>query len=344
MAVKYHDYYDTLGVDRSATQQQIQSAYRKLARKYHPDINKTPEAEKKFKELSEAYEVLKDPEKRKRYDTLGADWQAGQDFRPPPGWDGFSQTRPRSAGGSSTFSFGGFNDDDEPFETFSGSFSDFFQSIFGGGMSSESQRARQRQDRPRGAAGARQETAANADHEAEVTLPLEDAYRGGRRTLTLTIDETGAHGVRERRNKNLEVTIPPGIQDGKRLRLGGQGARLPDGRTGDLYLKIRIAPHAVFRIDGADLEADLPVTPWEAALGAKVTAPLVDGSATVTIPPGARSGKKLRLKGKGLKRDGTERGDLYFVLSIVVPEKITAEEHELFEKLAKVSKFDPRSK
>ncbi len=340
MAVKYHDYYDTLGVDRSATQQQIQSAYRKLARKYHPDLNKTPEAEKKFKELSEAYEVLKDPEKRRRYDTLGADWQAGQDFRPPPGWDSFSQSRPRSAGGGSTFSFGGF-DDDEPFESFTGTFSDFFQSIFGGGTS-ESRGSRQRAHGPRGAAGGRSGSATNADHEAEVTLPLEEAYRGGRRTLTLTIDETGAHGVRERRNRNLEVTIPPGIQDGKRLRLGGQGARLPDGRTGDLYLKIKIEPHAVFRIDGADLEADLPVTPWEAALGAKVTAPLVDGSASVTIPPGARSGKKLRLKGKGLKRDGAERGDLYLVLSIVVPDHLTAKERELFQKLAEVSEFKPR--
>ncbi|TVQ38626.1 MAG: J domain-containing protein [Spirochaetaceae bacterium] len=353
MAVKYHDYYATLGVERSASQEQIQSAYRKLARRYHPDVNKKPEAEQKFKEVTEAYEVLKDPEKRRRYDALGSNWQAGEDFRPPPGWDGFGarQTGTGAGGYEQTFRFTG-SDGGEPFDFFSGGFSDFFQSLFGGfgggsgggfggfgGFGAEPDTAGARRGSGRAQSGSRPR---RDDHEAEITMPLEEAYRGGKRTVALTIDEAGPGGVVQRKQKSYEVTIPPGIQDGRRLRLGGQGGRSGGAQAGDLFLKIRIAPHPVFRINAADLEADLPVAPWEAALGARVEAPLVDGTATVTVPPGSQSGKKLRLKGKGLRREGSERGDLYLVLRIVTPEHLTSQERDLFLKLAEVSTFNPR--
>ena len=351
MAVKYHDYYATLGVDRSASQEQIQSAYRKLARKYHPDVNKQPEAERKFKEVTEAYEVLKDPEKRRRYDELGSNWQAGEDFRPPPGWEGFGGRQGSAgAGRDQSFRFTGF-DGQESFGFFSGGFSDFFESLFGGlggggGFSGFSGFGAE--DETGGRPGGRGphvgfDAPPRVDHhEAEITMPLEEAYRGGKRSLALTIDEPGPGGVMQRKQKNFEVTIPPGIQDGKRLRLGGQGGRGAGGAAGDLFLKIKIAPHPVFRVNGADLEADLPVTPWEAALGAKVEAPLVDGTATVTVAAGSQSGKKLRLKGKGLRREGNERGDLYLVVTIVTPGQLKPEERELWQKLAETSSFNPR--
>lgn len=360
MAVKYHDYYSTLAVDRTATPEQIHAAYRTLARKYHPDVNKDPEAEQKFKELNEAYEVLKDPEKRRRYDALGSNWQAGEDFRPPPGWEGF-RAGPRAAGtyqqpggSAQTFRFTGFGDE-ESFDFF-GSFSDFFQSLFGGGSGGfgggfepfESQQetgTRRSRVPPGGQAGGYAGGQYRPEHhEAEITLPLEEAFRGGKRTVSLTIDEPGPGGVMQRKQKSYEVTIPPGIQDGRRLRLGGQGGRGPGGTAGDLYLKIRIAPHPRFRIIGADLEADLPVAPWEAALGAKVSVPLVDGTAQVTVPAGTQSGKRLRLKGNGLRRDGNERGDLYLSIKIVTPERLSRRERELFKQLAEISTFNPRTR
>ncbi len=359
MAVQYHDYYATLGVDRSATPEEIHAAYRKLARKYHPDVNKDPGAEQKFKELNEAYEVLKDPEKRRRYDALGANWQAGQDFRPPPGWEGFGAgsraggAYQQPGGFEQTFHFTGFGDDDS-FDFFGG-FSDFFQSLFGGGRggfgggfeSAEGGATRQSQRQPGGfgAFGGGYAGTQNRPehHEAEISMPLEEAYRGGKRTVSLTIDEPGPGGVMQRKQKSYEVTIPPGIQDGRRLRLGGQGGRGPGGTAGDLYLKIRIAPHPRFRINGADLEADLPVTPWEAALGSKVSVPLVEGTAQVTVPEGSQSGKRLRLKGKGLRREGKERGDLYLTIRIVTPERLSKEERELLKRLAEVSTFNPRT-
>ena len=358
MAVKYHDYYKTLGIERSASPEQIQAAYRALARKWHPDVNTSPDAEKKFKEISEAYEVLKDPQKRKRYDTLGANWQAGDDFRPPPGWEGFPSGR--SSGGGPNFHFKGF-DGNESFDFFSGGFSDFFETLFGGGgfgmnaggFGGGFGAAESRTSAGRGRAGGSSRSgtgggsrgsrsALDPDPEAEVAMTLEEAYRGGRRTLTLTIDEPGPSGATQRRQKNYEVTIPPGIGDGKRLRLAGEGGLRSDGTKADLFLRIRINPHPRFRINGADLEADLPVAPWEAALGAKVTARLPDGTATVGVPAGSQTGKRLRLKGKGLRAEGSKRGDLYLVVSIRIPDSLSERERRLFEELAQASDYDPR--
>ncbi len=327
MAVKYQDYYETLGVSRDASQDDIQKAYRKLARKYHPDVNKSKEAEERFKQVNEAYEVLKDPEKRRKYDALGDNWQNGQDFSPPPGWEDLFAGGGGARTGRSTrgFSFDGFDDL---------GFSDFFESLFGrsfGGFGGP------------GGFGRESRTFAQAkpgqDQEAELTITLEEAYRGGRKSIAL---EEG-DGLSGRRKKNLEVTIPPGVTDGRRLRLSGQGQPGPGGsRAGDLYLRIRIAPHRLFRVNGKDLEVDVPVAPWEAALGGKIQVPLVDGAANVTIPAGIQSGKRIRVKGKGLQaKDGP--GDLYAVITIAVPPRLSEREKELFAELARVSSFNPRA-
>jgi len=345
MAVKYQDYYETLGVSRSASQDEIQKAYRKLARKYHPDINKSSDAETKFKQVNEAYEVLKDPAKRKKYDQLGHNWQAGDDFTPPPGWESFWQTgggsrrggagraTTGSGGGSRTFHFGDFGGSD--YEPFSGGFSDFFNSIFGnafGGMDDE-------------AAASRGWARAGEDHEADITISLEDAFQGGKKTVTLQQRETDSRGQIHTSRKNFEVNIPAGITEGRRLRLGGQGGPgSGGGSAGDLYLRIHIAPHPRFRVDGPDIETDVPVAPWEAALGGKITVPLVGGTASITLPAGTQSGKKFRLKGKGLRSSGKERGDLYAVVKIVVPEELTSTERDLFRQLAEKSSFRPRTK
>jgi curved DNA-binding protein len=323
MAVKYQDYYDTLGISRDASQEDIQKAYRKLARTYHPDVNKSKEAEDRFKQVNEAYEVLKDPEKRRKYDALGDNWQNGQDFTPPPGWEDLFGGGGGARTGRSTrgFSFDGFDDL---------GFSDFFDSLFGGfgGL---------------GGFGRESRTSARAkpgqDQEAELTITLEEAYRGGRKSITLE----GGDGVSGRRKKNLEVTIPPGVTDGRRLRLSGQGQPGPGGsQSGDLYLRIRIAPHRRFRVNGKDLEVDVPVAPWEAALGGKIQVPLVEGAANVTIPAGIQSGKRIRVKGKGLRaKDGA--GDIYAVITIAVPRQLSGREKELFDELARVSNFNPRA-
>lgn len=348
MAVKYQDYYETLGVDRKASQQDIHNAYRKLARKYHPDVNKTKEAEQTFKEINEAYEVLKDPEKRRKYDALGQNWHNGDDFTPPPGWENFGFGG--SGGGSG--GFGGFGDMFRGFDIFGGGddqrgstgFSDFFESLFGGafGGLGGQEGAGGRSGPGRGSAGTTGQGAWGGDVEAEVSIPLEEAYRGGKKTITLQ-QPGGAPGTAAGRRKNIEVNIPPGITDGRKLRLAGQGSpSYPGGPAGDLYLTIRLQPHSRFRVNGADLEIDVPLTPWEAALGAKVQVPLVDGTASISVPPGTQSGKRFRLRGKGLKKNKTESGDLYAVAKIVVPERLGSEERELFEKLGRVSGFKPR--
>jgi curved DNA-binding protein len=320
MAVKFQDYYEILGVPRNATREKIQSAYRKLARKYHPDLNKDKSAEEKFKQVGEAYEVLGDPEKRKKYDQLGRNWQMGDDFSPPPGWE-------RTSGGNR--GDGGFR-----FEGFGGGFSDFFESLFGGFGRPRSREPGEDlfgnfyQQKP-------------PDHEAELTIPLEDAFRGARRSITLTTTVNEGLGAAKTANKTLEVTIPKGVSEGKRLRLAGQGGT-GGGKRGDLYLTIHIAPHPRFRVAGANIEVDVPVTPWEAALGGEITVPLVDGSARITIPPGIASGKKIRVKGKGLAKNTNERGDLYAILQIAVPKKLSSKERALFKELAEISSFKPR--
>lgn len=325
MAVKYQDYYEILDVARDASQDQIHKSYRKLARKYHPDLNKSAEAEEKFKEVNEAYEVLKDPGKRKRYDALGRNWHMGQDFTPPPGWD--------TSGGQTT---GGFRFSFDDIGGLGGKgFSDFFEMLFGGnlgGFTQGSNRRRSQASRPR----------SGQDAEAEVTIPLEDAYRGGKHTITL--ETSGSAALRGRTRRNLEVVIPPGVTEGRRLRLKGQGEPGALGSAnGDLYLKIHIADHPVFRVDGTDLTAQVPVTPWEAALGAEIEVPTIEGVARVSIPPGFQSNQRLRLKGKGLK-SGNQRGDLYAEIRVVVPKRVSGEERRLFEQLAEASSFRPRSR
>ena len=324
MAVKYQDYYEILGVPRDATQKKIQSSFRGLARKYHPDINKEKGAEDKFKRIGEAYEVLGDPEKRKKYDQLGMDWHTGDDFSPPPGWN--AQSSPGGASGQGGFEFEGFGE----------GFSDFFESIFGGF------------GRPRGQGPTHFSRSGSIaqkgqDHEAELTIPLEDAHRGARRNITLKTVVSDAAGGSKTVNKTLEVAIPKGVIEGKKLRLAGQGGEgRGAGKPGDLYLTIHIADHPRFRAVGKDLEVIVPVTPWEAALGAKIGVPLVDGTAQITLPGGIKSGKKLRVRGKGLGGSGEERGNLYAIVKIVVPDSLTDEERHLFEELAKVSRFSPR--
>ena len=321
MAVKFQDYYETLGVDRGATQAQIQAAYRKLARKLHPDVNKSPDAEEKFKRLNEAHEVLQDAEKRRRYDSLGENWQAGQDFSPPPGWEFFG-ARPGAArpGAGRGFRFDTFGGDFEE-SPFSG-FSDFFEMLFG--MPSNGR------GRPGGRA-AWSRAAPGEDQEAEITISLEEAHRGVRRSLALP------------GGKTLEVNIPAGTTDGHRLRLRGQGGSGQGGAAaGDLYLRVRLAPHPLFRLNGQDLEVEVPVAPWEAALGARIQVPLLEGQANLKLAAGAQSGQRLRLRGKGLTRRGGGQGDLYAVIRIVVPASPSGRERELYEELARVSSFRPR--
>jgi curved DNA-binding protein len=342
MAVKYQDYYETLGVSRDATQEQIHAAYRKLARKYHPDINKSSDAEDKFKRVGEAYEVLRDPEKRKRYDALGDNWKAGQDFSPPPGWDFFnfgsggrSRTGARSgtAPGGDGYSFRIFDGFGET--PFSG-FSDFFETLFGGGMGGFGGGTDPGRSRGRG------QTLRGQDQEADLTIPLEEAFHGTKRSVTLeSVDAASGRPTGE--SRTLEVKIPAGATDGQRLRLRGQGGPVPGGGTaGDLYLRVRIAPHPIFRLSGTDLELEAPVTPWEAALGARIDVPIIGGKASVKLQPGTQSGQRLRLKGKGFPRKSGGHGDLYVRIRIEVPKSLSNRERQLFEELSNSSKFAPR--
>jgi curved DNA-binding protein len=319
MAVKFQDYYETLGVGRNASEAEIKRAYRKLARKYHPDVNKDKEAEDKFKQINEAHEVLKDPKKRKLYDQLGPDWQAGQDFKPPPGWEDVHfdfQTGP----GAEAFDFGG-------------GFSDFFEMLFGGRMAGG------------GGASARQASwvMRGQDQEAGIEVSLEDAYHGATRTITLQGHEIDSQGQVRPTAQNLQVKIPPGVTDGTRIRLSGKGgAGMGGGPAGDLYLRVHIMPHARFRVEGHDLLVEVPVTPWEAALGATVEVPVMDGTVNLKIPAGSQSGQRLRLRGKGLPKKGCERGDLFARLKIAVPKDLNEREKELFAEMAEISKFNPR--
>jgi len=321
MAVAFRDYYETLGVPRDASNEDIRKAYRKLAREHHPDVNKDPGADDRFKEISEAYEVLRDPDKRKRYDQLGANWKAGQDVSGAPGWeDVFRRGRQRGGGGGGPS--GGFGDGVRV--EFGGDldgadFSEFFGDLFGGGG------GRSSIFDSFGAGSGR--TRRSADQEAILELSLEEAAAGG--TKRLSID-----------GRELEVDLPPGVRDGQRLRV--RGGASSDG-DGDLILRIRLRPHPRLRLKGDDLQVDLPIAPWEAALGAKVPVQTLTGTAQVTVPPGSSSGRRLRLRGEGLPKEGGGKGDLYAVVSIKVPKKLTRTERDLFEQLSKVSKFNPRA-
>jgi curved DNA-binding protein len=319
MSVQYKDYYKILGVTRSSSQDDIAKAFKKLARKYHPDLNPNNKgAEDKFKEINEAYEVLKDPEKRKMYDQFGSDWEHGQNFQPPPG---FENMRFNFGGGGG----GGFGQDP-------GGFSDFFETIFGGGGGGDFRGGFGR------AGGFRQQPRRGADSEALYELSLEEAYQGGNKSITLT--EHDQSGVP--RTRTLEVRVPAGIKDGQRIRLAGQGnAGMSGGPRGDLFLKIRLLPHPRFAVDGANIIYELPLAPWEAALGATVRVPTLDGQIDMNIPAGMGSGKKLRIRGKGLGA-GAKRGDQFVRVMIQVPPKLSDREKQLMEELAEASSFNPR--
>jgi curved DNA-binding protein len=313
----YKDYYKILGVERTATQDEIKRAYRKLARKYHPDVNKEADAETKFKEAGEAYEVLKDPEKRAAYDQLGSNWQAGQEFRPPPGWDsGFE------------FSGGGYTEADAD------SFSDFFENLFGGARGG-----------PGGGRTYRRQEfhAQGQDHHARIEVSLKDAYEGATRTITLHAPEVDAAGHVVVKDRTIRVTIPKGITAGQHIRLAGQGSPgMGQGRAGDLFLEVQFQQDKVFEVDGRDVYVDLPIAPWEAALGGKVKVPTPAGTVELSVPKGARSGQKLRLKGRGIP--SKQPGDLYAVLQIVVPPADSAKATELYEQMARDMKFNPRAR
>lgn len=329
MSVKFKDYYEILGVPRNASDEDIKKAYRKLARKYHPDVNKSPGAEARFKEVGEANEVLSDPQKRARYDQLGANWQAGQDFRPPPGYGNMHYEFRGAPGGAR-----GFNPQDM------GGFSDFFEAIFGQQFTGGRPGQRSAMWEP----GEEESFPGGGDQEVSITISLEEAYHGATKSIRLQSNEPDARGRMQTQTKTYQVKIPAGISEGSRIRLAGQGARGPgNGPAGDLYMKVQIAPHPTFKVNGHDLELELPITPWEAALGAKVNIPTMEGSASVAIAAGTESGQRLRLRGKGLRQGkGLEPGDLLVSLKIVVPKRMSSRERELFEELAKVSSFNPR--
>ncbi len=327
MSVRYKDYYETLGVSRTASQEEIQRAYRKLARKYHPDVNKDKDAEERFKEINEAYEVLKDPEKRKAYDQLGSNWQAGQEFRPPPEW----QTH---------FDFGsGMGENGFFWSDNSGGFSDFFEALFGGRRFAAS---RDRRSGP--FSQGHQPFAQNGqDHEAVLQISLEEAFHGGRKTITMQTPTVTPEGRVVHDTRTFEVKIPAGILPGQKIRLAGQGgAGVGGGRKGDLYLKVEIPPHPVYQLNGRDLSMDLAVTPWEAALGAEIQVSTLSGPITLKVPAGTQSGQKLRLRGKGMPNPKGAAGDLYAIVKIMVPKRLTRKERELFEKLRQESTFNPR--
>lgn len=314
MSVKFRDYYEVLGVSRTADQKEIKKIYRKLARKYHPDVNKNPGSEERFKEIAEAYDVLSDAEKRRKYDELGANYRNGQDFRPPPGWE---NVRFESYGGPGA----------------AGGFSEFFETLFGDGAAAPGEARSGMAWKMRG-----------MDHEAAITIDLQDAFHGAEKVMTLQTGEVDEKGRVHRHTKTYNVKIPAGTAEGARIRLKGQGGPgLGGGSSGDLYLRVHIAPHPIFRLKGRDLEVDLNITPWEAALGAKVTVPTMDGNASITLQPGAQSGQRLRLKAKGLAgKKGDHAGDLLALVRIVVPRRMSAREKALFEELARDSKFSPR--
>jgi curved DNA-binding protein len=318
------DFYSILGVSRDASSDEIQSAYRKLARQYHPDVNKDPGAEERFKQISEAYDVLSDPQTRKRYDAFGEDFR-----RVPPDMDPETYARARRGpsaqsragrGGGAQWETSGGGGGWEQFDAEGIDFDDLLGGIFGG-----ARRGRGRGPIP------------GSDQEVEVELSVEEAYRGGSRKLTVQ-GPTGSP-------RTIDVKIPPGVVTGQRIRLGGQGGQGTGGAAaGDLYLIVRIADHPRYRLSGRDITVDLPLAAWDGALGASVPVETPAGEATVKVPKGSSTGRRLRLKGRGLPNPRGTPGDLYAEVKLMVPAKLTREEKRLFEELAGTSKFDPRRK
>ncbi len=323
--MEYRDYYKILGVERTATADEIKKSYRRLARKYHPDVSKEKDAEARFKEVQEAYEVLKDPEKRAAYDQLGSNWKSGEQFRPPPDWaTGFEFRGGPRAGRQRAGSA------EEVFEE--EGFSDFFSSLFGGGAGGPFAST--------GSTGGRR-SRAGRDHHASIEIDLEEAFAGTTRTLELKRPQLKSDGTLEIKPHTVRVTIPAGVTEGQLIRLAGQGEAGPGGgRAGDLYLEIHIRPNRQFSLEGRDVTLTLPVAPWEAALGGPVKVPTLAGTVEMNIPAGAQSGQKLRLRGRGLP--GQQPGDQYVQLKVVLPPANSPEARALYEEMRRKLAFDPR--
>ncbi|MDA1076791.1 MAG: DnaJ domain-containing protein [Proteobacteria bacterium] len=315
--MKFKDYYTTLGLDRTASADEIKRAYRRLARKYHPDVSKEPDAEARFKEMKEAYEVLKDPEKRTAYDQFGENWEAGQDFQPPPDWQREFRFNTGRGGQPGAGSDG---------------FSDFFDTLFGSGRGSGGF----------GGGAYREMRMGGQDMNASISISIEDAYRGATRQIALDMPQAGPDGRVTNKRRTLNVTIPKGIKAGQRIRLEGQGGPgMGKGApAGDLYLMVELEKHPVYEVQGRDVHVTLPVTPWEAALGRTVKAPTLGGPVDLKIPPGASSGKRLRLKGRGMP--GSPAGDQYVQLKVVMPANPGSEALALYEQLERVEAYNPR--
>lgn len=321
--MEYKDYYKLLGVERKASQEEISKAFKKQARQCHPDLNPgDASAETRFKDINEAYEVLRDPEKRKLYDQLGPNWQHGQNFQPPPGYENVRFHFGGAGGGGQQFDMGGF--------------SDFFQTIFGGagGFGPGAGFG--------GGGGYQRRPARGQDVEAGLELTLEEAYHGGSKAITLQEEALSPDGRPYLKPKTLSVNIPAGVRDGARIRLSGQGSSgFGGGPAGDLYLKVMIRPHSRFKLEDVNVVVDLPLAPWEAALGATVRVPTLDGEVDMAVPPGIGSGRKMRLRGKGLSGKAG-RGDQLVRVMVQTPKHLTDKERSLWEELAKASDFNPR--
>src|SRR6266403_3560679 len=314
MPVQFRDYYETLGVPKTATEEEIRSAFRKLARKYHPDVAKDKKAaEEKFKEINEAYEVLSDPEKRQKYDQLGQNWNQPGGFQPPPQWGGAQP-------GGGFYRYGG-EDGGVEFEFNGTGFSDFFEAFFGGGRGQSAF----------GGFGQRQAAAERgSDVEADLMVPLEEALNGAKRTVSLR--RAGSNKV-----ETYQVKIPRGVREGQRIRLAGQGeAGVRGGKSGDLFLRVRLAKHPEFSVEGSDLIHEVKIAPWQAALGTELKVPALQGSARLKIPPGTQGGQRFRLREQGLPSISGKRGDLYVVVQINIPKKLSEREREIWSQLAKL--------
>ena len=346
MAVQFRDYYEVLGVPRGASEDEIRKAFRKLARQYHPDVAKDKKtAEEKFKEINEAYEVLSDPDKRKKYDQLGANWKQGAEFRPPPGWQDMRGGR---------FSRGAPADDEE-FHFGGTGFSDFFESLFG------SAGRRGGGFRGFGDEDSGQQSSRGRDVEGDIMVTLEEALRGSQRGINVQravqCEQCGGTGVRNQHVCNVcggsgrvmkadtyQVRIPPGVTEGQRLRITGRGEGGVGGAAaGDLFLRVRLAKHPDFEVEGDNLIHEVGLAPWEAVLGAQVRVPTLEGPLNIKVPPGTQTGQRLRVRGRGLPQRGGTRGDLLVGVRIEVPKEVNEKERALWEQLARDSSYNPRS-